>query len=334
MEIEAIDRILDQIDAYAKKCDDIVCTSNELHPSVNDGKITFNLVTAGEKEPILLQQSASGQFLTKLQIPSTFFRKLSPELQIAVINYFNKDKEFLLRCIDNGEQECRAVLSRIFTTEYDNKIIFPPILKAFATPDISYEQFILEDHIARLDTRFDDINVDYQDEHIIGGINVTNSETGFSSVWIDPVVVIDGVYVLGSRTCARKIWKGFRIVHKGLGINQEDTVRETLADIEEAKKAVQVGIIQYMEATQEPVNLTDATVFASSLDMLPKRFVGILENEWLRTVELKRTKVIKDILKAAADLPILAKTYIEQSCGSWIGLFSDYQTRLLEITKL
>jgi len=334
MQTEYIDNILDQIESYAKKCDDIVCTSSELNPSVDDGKLTFNLVTSGEKDPLVLHDSAAGQFLTKLQIPTTFFRKLSPELQMAVINYFNHDKEFLLRCVDNNRMECRAVLSRIFTTEYDNKIIFPPILQALATEDIGYEQFILEDHIARLDTRFTDINVDYQEEHIVGGINVTNSETGFSSVWIDPVVVIDGVYVLGSRTCARKAWKGFRIVHKGLNINPEDTVKETLADVEEAKKAVQVGIIQYMEATQEDVSLKDATVFAASIDMLPKRFVGILENEWLRTVELKRTRVIKDILKAAAELPIIAKSHIEQRCGDYINLFNDYQNRLLEITKL
>jgi len=43
--------------------------------------------------------------------------------------------------------------------------------------------------------------------------------------------------------------------------------------------------------------------------------------------------VVKEILAAAEELPILSKMAIEQSAGSWLGLFDNYNQRLIDIAN-
>jgi hypothetical protein len=296
-----------------------------------NGKLEFCYKKEDKQESVVSSPSAESQFLTKISVPVNFFHRCSTSLQQQILDYFNKNRDYLLRCVTNNEKEdsCRAVLSPIFTTNYDNKLIFPVILQALQDIDVSLRNFLLDPLLTRLELTLNNSTVNYENIKLTPGIMITNSETGHSSLWIEPIVVINNSYFLASRRHIRSEMPSFRRIHKGSGVSLE----QISLTVSEAVKASQVGVVQYMELKNTPVKVEKAVDFVSSLDALPKRFVGIFEDEWKREQELKKDRVLRDILTAAKELPILNQIAIEQATGSWVGIFEKYTSRLAKIQQ-
>lgn len=332
-------RILDTINNFADLCYDISVDSKDLKPIVN-GKMEFyynQLVSEDsglqevEQKSVTATQSAESQFLTKISVPVNFFHRCPVDLQQQIIDYFNRDRDYLLRCVVETKEGdyCRAVLSSIFTTNYDNRLVFPVILQALENIDVSLRTFLLDPLITRMELTLSDSEVNYKNTKLIPGIMITNSETGHSSLWIEPVVIVNNSYILASRRFIRSEMPSFRRIHKGNGVS----LGQISQTVSEAIKASQVGVVQYMELIDTPVKIDRALEFVSSLDALPKRMVAIFENEWRKEEELRKDRVLRDILLAAKELPILNQISIEQASGSWAGMFQSYTSRLAKIQE-
>ena len=326
MDQQSIDNILKQINDFKAACYDITLDAKQLKPvSQEEKQLLQFFISAGEQEKELLpNQSAESQFLTKIKVPVSFFHRCPTNLKQQILDYFNTDRDYLLRCYSKDEvQHCRAVLSPIFTRAYDNHKVFPTILDVLKDQDVNLKTFFNNDGvITRLEVLLSNETL-FQGYTLTPGLMVTNSETGYSSLWIEPIVVVNNTWIVASRANIKKEYKHFRQIHKGEGIDAEQ-ISET---VRRALEAAQVGVIQYMENMAKEVKVEKAVDFAKSLDALPKRFVEILEEDWKLEENLKKEKAMRDILTAAADLPILAKISIEQQVGSWFGIFDNYMDR-------
>lgn len=325
MDQQSINKILDKITDFKNLCYDITLDAKKLKPVSQEDKLLLQFfISAGEQEKELLpNQSAESQFLTKIKVPVSFFHRCPTNLKQQILDYFNVDRDYLLRCYSKGEvQHCRAVLSPIFTRAYDNHKVFPVILEALKDENISLKTFFDDGVVTRMEVLLPN-EVLFEGRRLNPGLMVTNSETGHSSLWIEPIVVVDNNWILASRANIRKDYKYFRQIHKGEGINAEQ-ISET---VRQALKAAQVGVIQYMESMNKEVKVEKAVDFAKGLDALPKRFIEILEEDWKLKESLKKEKAVRDILTAAADLPILSKISIEQQAGNWMNIFDSYMDR-------
>lgn len=319
MDQQSIDNILDSINDFQSKCYDIIVDADKLKVTTNGEGLDFLLARA-EQKSLKPNQSATTQFLTKIKVPTSFFFRCPTSIQQPILDYFNVNRDYLLRCVE--EDTCRAVLSPIFTLAYDNHKVFPVILDALKDQDVNLKTFYNDGVVTRLEVLLANETL-FEGRILTPGLMVTNSETGHSSLWIEPIVVVDNSWIFASRANICAEYKHFRQIHKGEGINTEqvfETVRQVL-------QAAQVGVIQYMEGMNKEVKVEKAVDFAKSLDALPKRYTEILEQEWRLEQSLKKEKAIRDILTAAADLPILSKISIEQQTGKWYEIFSHYMDR-------
>lgn len=323
-------RILETINNFADLCYDVSIESKNLKPVVN-GKVEFQYIQDTKGQKVIATPSAESQFLTKISVPVNFFHRCPTDLQQQIVDYFNTDRDYLLRCVVDNEKGdyCRAVLSSIFTTNYDNRLVFPVILQALENIDVSLRNFIVDSLITRMELVLSGSEVNYKNTKLAPGIMITNSETGHSSLWIEPIVTVNNSYVLASRRFIRCEMPSFRRIHKGNGVS----LNQISQTVSEAIKASQVGVVQYMELIDTPVKADRALEFVSSLDALPKRMVAIFESEWRKEEELRKDRVLRDILLAAKELPILNRISIEQASGSWAGMFQSYTSRLAKIQE-
>jgi len=323
--------VLDQIDNFRQHCFDIETTADKLTPLASEPLQFF--LAAGEDEEnqpthLLPNQSAEGQFLTKIKVPVGFFHRCPIELKQQILDYFNTDRDYLLRCYINSKYEhiCRAVLSSVYTRAYDNYLVFPVVLDALKDVNLELRKFMNDGVITRMEVLLNKV-VDYEGRKIRSGLMITNSETGHSSLWIEPIVVVDNYFLFACR--ANLEYSKFRQIHKGQGV-EKDKIAEM---VKEALRISQVGVIQYMENLHKPIKQQKAIDFAKNLEALPNRFVIIMEQEWALEQELKKEKVIRDILTAAAELPILNRIQIEQSVGNWMGMFHNYEDRFTRLEQ-
>jgi hypothetical protein len=331
MDTTVIDNLISRITDYAARCYDIALDADQLKPVVN-GKLEF-FYPAGmeENQPsekyVVPTGSAKSQFLTKINIPVSFFDRCPTRLQQQILDHFNTERDYLLRCVEGNH--CRAVLSSVFTLGYDNHLTLPIILQELEDLDVELRSFIDNENITRMEIVMTDATVEHLGKRLTPGLMVTNSETGHSSLWIEPIVLIDNSWILASRAHILREYPAFRQIHKGEGL-KPDKVAQT---VQEALKAAQVGVIQYMEAMNEKLKSEKVLDFVKTIDAFPKRFIGIFESQWALQEQISREEAVREILKAAADLPILSKISVEQATGRWAGIFDHYTKRFEEIGK-
>jgi hypothetical protein len=329
--------ILSSIQNFKDQCFDLQVSSETLGAYVQDNKVEFfPYVVKDSKiefnDKVVPDWSAEGQFLSRLKIPISFFHRCPRKIQTPILECFNIHKNFLLRCIKDEEDDtdkCRAVLTSMYTTNYDNYLIFPVILDELKDEDLIVKSFLQTDHITRLEVKFTGMEVSHKGETVEAGLMITNSETGHSAIWIEPIIVINKHYILGNRSELRGNMSYSRLIHKGEGVKPE----KIAAAIKEAKEVAQVGVIQYLQAVEEEVSPRRAINFINSIAAVPKRFTNLLEEQWKDEEKIKKLTVAKELLKAAEELPILNKITIEQSTGRWLDLFGNYTQRLMNIQE-
>jgi hypothetical protein len=317
------EQVLDTINTKADTYEDIVTNSNELFYYCNDN--TFDAkgyIYEGA-------DSALSQFLNRLGIPILFFKRCPVTLQQEIIDQFNRDKEFLLRGINRGTGLfCRAVLSPSFSRERDDKHIFPVILDGLSEiRGIENKLFTWDDNISELRVSYPNTLVKHDNNDIEACVSIINSETGHSSIWIEPSIVVGGYEFKNVQGENPGIT---RIRHYG------DTPKAAVIKqaVQELNNIAQVGILQYLRASTETVTSKEAIDFIESINNYPNRFKNILTEELEKQERVSKTEVLKQVLSAAKDLPILQTLTIKRQVGRFIRLFENTQNDFLELKNI
>lgn len=282
-------------------------------------------------------RSAMTQLLNRHKVPVMFYDRCPVTLKRDIFNHFvgKSSSDHLFRMIDTGpvvatpeelvEEHVRACLTNSYGI-VDDHHVFPVVFDVLATQnDWHIHEFVQDEQITRMLVHFDDAVVNYKGTHHTAGLWVVNSETGHSSVWIEPVVSIPGC-TFANRYALRKQSADIRIVHRGEV--DKDRIRSMVAN---SKDIAQVGIVQLMEAWEERVTVAHALGFARSIDTLPKRMYDILEEEWANEEELAKAVVAQKIIALAAEMPLFQRIQVEQSASRMTGLFDNYKIRMQAI---
>lgn len=317
---------------------DIILMSDKINckkenSSLPDGCATSRYIkytTRIRKSSINLEfsYSALNQILNKIKIPAIFYRKCTIDLQRNIFNHFKKSNNtnclFRMDPRNGYEGEyVRAVLSNKYGI-IDDTQLFPIVLDMLNEDknDISYRSFKWDNSISQLSIVFNSITAKYDNRSYTAGIKITNSETGFSSVWVEPVVFLPRYNVV-NRQALQSQGLDARIIHRG---ELNETRLQQM--ISRCKEISQVGILQIAESWTTEVVKDDALKFIKEVDSLPIRFHNMLEEEWKSKDTLMQAQVTERIIQLAQRLPLFQRIQAEQEAGRFIGLFNSYQQRI------
>lgn len=283
-----------------------------------------------DKHSIQFSELALGQLLNRVGIPILFWNRCPSYLQVENFSFFNEEyeKEYLFR-LDHKttKNHVRAVLSDLYGI-IDDTDLFNIVFNAVKhRRDISYRWLQWDERITQLSINFLDCMGEHNGHKYTAGLTITNSETGHSSVWIEPVVHCQG-YSFYNRRVLKRQGVDCRIVHRGTLAPQRIKPM-----VEKAKEVAQVGIIQLVEAFQIPISRDHALRSVEAIDALPSRFVSILEEEWRDQEEVIKAEAARRVIEFAQELPLFQRITVEQQAGSLVGLFSNYKSRFTEIMK-
>lgn len=323
-----------------QNCFDTTVQTSTLKAEVTTSTKFRGTVENHEDTAVSFSGSAFSQLLSKIKIPGNFFNKCPNNLQEQIFNHFvDKEKQsYLLRmkpsqpkaeCYDEGlPVHCRAVLTERYGMVDDHQL-FPVIFSAVEGSDFQavYQQFLTDENISQLYIHFPDATSEYNDMTYRSGVMVTNSETGHSSVWIEPVVYGNGINFQNRATLQKQGVK-CRLVHRGSP--QLTQVQEMIT---RARDIAQVGLLQAIEASQETVSKDYALAYTKSIDGLPRRFYYILQDEWQEQQDVARDQVARRIIQLAQELPLFQRISIEQSACAVTKVFNNFEARMLQIAE-
>ncbi len=279
-------------------------------------------------------RSAELQYLNRINVPGQFFSRCSNQLKLQILREFHKNRSFLFRCRKHqdlggswGPDRLRAVLGPRFPVERDDHILFPVVLEALGDENIQIASFEISDHVTELVVNFEDTNVLMDGHTVKGSISITNSETGHSSLWIEPHIQIFNGMWIGNRFGDGQY--GSRYVHRGT----LPSVEELREDIQNAKKIAQIGIIQFLENQGTRVPMSSAVKYMEDLEALPARFSTLLSNELKDQEFILKGELVRRILLAANDLPLLQSLQLRRHLGGYLGIFNDTASRLANLAN-
>lgn len=290
---------------------------------------------AGDKR-VSFTSSAMSQLLNKIHVPSMFYDRCPSWLKAENFNYFNDQHQnnYLLRMDPQedpadvvGSEDVRAVLSDAYGI-IDDEFLFPEIFKALEDrKDIGLRLFQHDDRLTQLVINFSDATGIHYHQEYTAGLVITNSETGHSSVWIEPVVHIPSATFV-SRHLLKKQGLDCRIIHRG-----KFPAERVASMVAQAKEIAQVGIVQLAEAFETSVSSSHAISFVKSIDALPNRFAAILEEEWANEERIIKAEAARRVILLAQELPLFNRIQVEQCAGTFIGLFDNYKERMAAVLQ-
>ena len=320
-----------------KGCHDLVRSAEELPIEINEnGAMNFWLESGKypcgqevNERYARATHSAEQQLLARIDVPSQFFNKRSVDLRRRIMAECYVKRRFMFRCrpvraggFEGGMETIRAVLGPRYPTHRDDIHLFPIVLEALGADDISLRAFTKEDHVTELLANFSDTKTKWRDTDITGSLSITNSETGHSSLWIEPSIQIANGIWIGNRFGDGHV--SARYVHRG-ALPTPEELRE---DIENAKRVVQIGIIQYLEACEQRVSSVEAVKYMENLAILPKRFAGIIAADIMESEFIMKTELIRRIVLATQHLPLIQTLQIRREVGGYVGLFEKTASRM------
>lgn len=310
---------------------DQVVENNELNVSVHENETVYAIGFNTDKH-LKFSSSALGQLLNRLRIPSLFYERCPPQLQADIINHFNNEYEkgYLFRFNEASTPNyVRAVLSDRYGI-IDNTELFPLIFESLQKrDDIVYRKFECDEKITKLLLDFADCRTVFKEKSYTAGLSIINSETGHSSVWIEPTVHLSASVSLSNRTILRKQGVNCRAVHRG------NLSGERIAPmIEEAKEIAQVGILQTEEAYDSYISTEHALRSVTASPQCPNRWTTLLEVEWKEQKEISRAKVATRLVELAQELPLFTRIQVEQEAGKLMKLYQNYSSRMANVMQM
>lgn len=286
----------------------------------------------GNDQPLEFTRSAFSQMLNRRRVPVAFYDRCSHNLQAMIFNeHVRTGPDLLLRMLkDEADQEPRdaSMVRAVLSDKYgivDDHEVFPVVLEALYGQDIMIRTFGYDDRITQLLIEFVDAQVNFRDQNHVAGLLVSNSETGHSAIWCEPVVTIPSCSFV-NRGSLRKQGVDCRVVHRGT--IESARIRAMAL---QAKEIAQVGIVQLAEAWDQRITAAYALQFAKGIDSLPKRMFDILKEEWEAEEEIIKAEAARRIILMAQELPLFQRIQTEQATGQLLGLFNNYKARMSAI---
>ena len=96
---------------------------------------------------------------------------------------------------------------------HDDDVVMSTVLTALEGMNFECLSYPRDDHISQLTIRFNEIGVVHNDRNYWAGLRITNSESGQSAVWIEPVVITNA-YTLANRRVLLDQKADIRTVHR------------------------------------------------------------------------------------------------------------------------
>lgn len=317
---------------YAKTYEEIIANIEKEHLRHSDCIVDpANLFASPSSSDMTQYSTVSGEYiftvhaldqiLSKLNIPVRFYNRNPSKLKVAMFNHWNSQRKdnYFFRLRD--QNVVRAVLTEKYGIMDDVEVL-PTTIEELRKHD-TYPRWIhRDDQITQLGVNFNSLQTDFENDKYQAGVVITNSETGYSSVWIEPVVYLQQ-YTFYHRHILQKQGVQMRLVHRGSV--DVDRLRPM---IEQAKEIAQVGIVQLVEASQQVVSGSHLVTFVKSIDALTKRFKDMLEEEWEDEQAITKLNAARRILECASELPLFQRMNVEQHVGKLTGVFTGYQARM------
>jgi hypothetical protein len=325
--------VLQTVTSKSAGKEDRIIAMKSLHAALLPDGDSSTLKYYGGNPELEIEYSrwAETQLFNRAKVPTQFYDRCSKELKQSIFNEHvpRTDTKLLMRRAPNATNrldDTRLVIRAVLTDSYgviDDSQIFPVVLDTLAEQSVElFRKFEWDDHITRLFVDFEDANATYQNVKHIAGMVISNSETGHSSVWIEPSVNIPNCHFVN-----RSILKGqgfnCRIVHRG-----EVDNKQLKNMVLKAKEIAQVGVVQIAEAWDEMLPRARFLSFTKQMEVMPNRIKLALEEQWMHQEDMSKAAAARDIILAVKDMPLFQRLQIEQETGSFIGLFSNYQSRM------
>lgn len=312
------EEILSRIEKEHLSHSDVILASSDLFAWPNVEDHASYSTTANH---YIFTGSALDQLLNKLKIPVRFYKRNPTKLQVAMFNHWNEQRKdtYMFRLRDKN------VVRAVLTEKYgimDDVEVFPTVIEEFRNYLTEPRWLHRDDQITQLAVNFTGIQTKYENDRYQAGVVITNSETGHSSVWIEPVVHMNH-YTFYNRYILQKQYVPMRLVHRG-----KVDVEKIRPMINQAQEIAQVGIVQLIEASKENVSGSHLVTFVKSIDALTKRFKDILEEEWEEMERVNKLNAARRILECAAELPLFQRMNVEQQVGKLTGMFTGYKARM------
>jgi hypothetical protein len=271
-----LENILQEINNDSVKNRDFEMNFSKLRMS-NDGKL-FS-IDKQDKEGSILSDFATTQLLTKSEMPVRYMKKLfevSPQLVAEQFNLWSsrqeEDKKVLIRG-QHGKDGffVRGVLSDKYTI-LDNKDVLDTLIGVSDTvPDFQVESVFNNDKKLHVRLSFPDLFEDFgtsvegKNDIIRVGLDIQNSEVGYSSLMIAPIT-----YRLVC-TNGLKMWKqeegAFKQRHVHMGSNElKDLLKVTMStSIEKGKELIEGMRASRQISIDNPYKYIDGIVLEYSL---------------------------------------------------------------------
>lgn len=310
--------------------------SYRMLPDGFSGYLVYELLHENEYggQDLEFSKSAFSQMLNRKKVPVAFYERCTHNLQAMIFNeHVRTGLPVMLRMLkDTPDQEVsevsmvRAVLSDKYGIKDDHEV-FPVVLDVLEDQEIAIRSFTYDDRISQLLIEFADAQAQYNNQNHVAGLLVSNSETGHSSVWCEPVVTIPSCSFV-NRGSLRRQGVDCRIVHRGE--IEQARIRQMVL---QAKEIAQVGVVQLAEAWGQKITAGYALQFAKAIDSLPKRMFDILKDEWEEEEEIIKAEAARRIILMAQELPLFQRIQTEQAAGQMLGLFNNYKARMQAILE-
>jgi len=266
---------------------------------------------------MVFNSSALSQMLNKIKVPVPFYRRSSDFLKKEIFNEHkmkNAPRHNRFRTVKNNDDKTlyvRAVVSSSYTP-YDNidvfRLIFEEVEKTYKTSLLSYSQ---DEKITRMIISFDDLLVEKGSYPIRAGLSIQNSETGHSSLYIEPVLITDHNTVIYNRSALVKQDVKFRTIHRGEF--KPDWVKDCL---EQARNIGQAGFAKLLQIAYIPEKTEELLTELKTVDSLPVAIFNLLEEEYEDTLETSRLEMLKKVYNLVKDLPLFEVARIQQQTSS------------------
>lgn len=307
-----------------------------------DDKYLDGQLVREDVEVVINDPVPFNQLLSKMKVPTAFYKKCPVEIQNPILTHFNSKVRgrYLLRCINQelsyynrdsmedvkvNQKTVRGVLSNYYTTAMDDDVILPVILQSLDNHQVRVLE--KDDEATLLTGEFTDLSAIHGDTVLTAGFTIQNSEVGISKLWIRPLIKITiagNTWTMSSQGDSTDL--GF--THLSSTYDQDKMKRA----VEKIRELCQVAMLQYLEAANEHVSEAEAINIIQKMSV-PNRMKQIIEDEIKREEWITKQKLAKSILSSLTDLPLMQKMQVNDETAKLMNVFYGANERIKRMVE-
>lgn len=322
-----------KIQAANQKDKEVRCDDLCLHSSGQGWDLAHNF------QPIAHTSYALGQLLTYLKIPRPYFRRCPGHLKKENLNYWLRTKHNKRLIARQWNNIIRAFFSTRFTNEMDDVFVIPVVSKALRELTLSSHtiNFTKTPGITRISIWFNEWKTREVEDIpwvLQGGLCITNSEIGLSSLRIQPYVKARDhwtghVFLLGDYTAPGA--KRF----KHVGDMKHEAIAEALTvALKIAEDAVPVALNALMVPVERPREALEKVYHSNPF--LTQTIMDSIADSLATQPEVLKGDIIVSILKACETvMPFQTKLHerieAERGMAKYLGFLNGLEEQVGDI---